>query len=301
MVAHGIHLQAAPPVPHMKIRSGLKIRTRWGRLRSAFEQVETHDELDRLRQAVGRLEARQLIPPKPGLAGQEFSVYSQGGEDGIIQFLIHNIAVPRRIFVEFGVQDYREANTRFLAVNDGWAGLVMDSDPANVRAIRNHRHWWRLNVTAAHAFVTRENINALLLEHGISGEIGLLSIDIDGNDYWVLEAIDVVSPAIIVVEYNYRFGADRAVVVPYDPAFDRARAHPSRIYFGASLKALCQLAERKGYAFVGCNGFGVNAFFVRSDLMNDRLQKLTSDAAYVEGTFREAFGPDGRPGSIDHD
>jgi len=97
MVAHGIHQQAAPPVPHMKIRSGLKIRTRWGRLRSAFEQVETHDELDRLRQAVGRLEARQLIPPKPGLAGQEFSVYSQGGEDGIIQFLIHNVAVPRRM------------------------------------------------------------------------------------------------------------------------------------------------------------------------------------------------------------
>lgn len=285
----------------MKIRSGLKLRTRLARARRAFAQLDRLDELDHLRLALGRIEARQLNPPGADLASQEFKVFSQSGEDGIIQHLIRHVAIPRRVFVEFGVEDYREANTRYLAVNDGWSGLVLDSDPENVRAIRAHPDHWRLNVQAAQAFVTRENINELLLEHGMSGEIGLLSIDIDGNDYWVLEAIDVISPAIIVVEYNFRFGAERAVVVPYDPHFDRAAAHPSRIYFGSSLRALCLLARRKGYEFVGCNTFGVNAFFVRSDLMTDELAKLSADAGFVAGSFKEALGADGEPGALDHD
>lgn len=285
----------------MKIRSGLKLRTRLARARRAFAQLDRLDELDHVRLALGRIEARQLNPPGADLAGQEFKVFSQNGEDGLIQHLIRRVAVPRKVFVEFGVEDYREANTRFLAVNDGWSGLVLDSDPENVRAIRVQPDHWRLNVQAAQAFVTRENINELLVEHGVSGEIGLLSIDIDGNDYWVLEAIEVISPAIIVVEYNFRFGADRAVVVPYDPHFDRASAHPSRIYFGASLQALCLLARRKGYEFVGCNSFGVNAFFVRSDLMTDELARLSADAGFVAGSFREALGADGKPGSMDHE
>lgn len=285
----------------MKIRSGLKLRTRLARARRAFAQLDRLDELDHLRLALGRIEARQLNPPGEDLASQEFKVFSQNGEDGIIQHLVRRVAIPRRVFVEFGVEDYREANTRFLAVNDGWSGLVLDSDPENVRAIREHPDNWRLDVQAAQAFVTRENINELLLEHGMSGEIGLLSIDIDGNDYWVLEAIDVISPAIVVVEYNFRFGADRAVVVPYDPHFDRAAAHPSRIYFGASLQALRVLARRKGYEFVGCNSFGVNAFFVRSDLMTDELAQLAANAGYVAGPFREALGADGKPGAMDHE
>ena len=109
---------------------------------------------------------------------------------------------------------------------------------------------------------TLENINELLVEHGIRGEIGLLSIDIDGNDYWVLEAIDAVSPAILIVEYNYRFGADRAVVVPYDPAFERARPTPHASTSVRRSRRSASSQSRKGYEFVGCNGFGVNAFFV---------------------------------------
>jgi hypothetical protein len=113
-------------------------------------------------------------------------------------------------------------------------------------------------------------------------------VDIDGNDYWVWQAIDCVNPAIVVSEYNFRFGANKAVTVPYDASFVRTKAHYSNIYYGASLKALCILADRKGYAFVGCNSAGNNAFFVRKDLKPDSLKELTPEEGYVAAQFRES-------------
>lgn len=141
-------------------------------------------------------------------------------------------------------------------------------------------------------FVTRDNINETIAEAGISGDIGLLSVDIDGNDYWVLEAIDVVSPRILIVEYNSTFGPDAAVSVPYDPWFDRTKAHPSNLYWGASLAALCLAADRKGLAFVGSNSAGNNAFFVRRDLLGD-LVPLTPQEGWVDARFRESRDPQG--------
>ena len=135
---------------------------------------------------------------------------------------------------------------------------------------------------AVEAFVTRDNINALIVWQGIASEIGLLSIDLDGNDYWVWRAIDVVSPAIVVVEYNHRFGRDLAVTIPYDENFKRGGRYPV-YYFGASLKALCLLGGRKGYAFVGCNSAGNNAFFVRKDLKPDSIKELTVEEGLCRG------------------
>ena len=146
---------------------------------------------------------------------------------------------------------------------------------------------WRQNLRAVEAFVTRDNINALISGQGLGGEIGLLSVDIDGNDYWVWQAIDVVSPALVVVEYNHRFGRDLSVTIPYDENFRRGGRYPV-YYFGASLRALCLLGARKGYAFVGCNGNGVNAFFVRRDRMTPALRELTPEEGYVAGSFTES-------------
>jgi hypothetical protein len=143
------------------------------------------------------------------------------------------------------------------------------------------------------AFVTRENINDLLRQNGLSGEIGLLSVDIDGNDYWVWEAIEAVRPAIVICEYNWRFGAERRVTVPYDPAFVRGRAHHSMVYYGASLAALEALGTRKGFDLVGCSSGGNNAFFVRCDLRPAALPALGAGEAYVAGSFREARLPSG--------
>ncbi|HEX8691509.1 MAG TPA: hypothetical protein VF746_03645 [Longimicrobium sp.] len=256
------------------------------------EAVETH--LMFIREALGRIEARQTAERAgQSLWENEFKVYSQWGEDGIIQFLVRTVPVANRVFVEFGVENYTEANTRFLLVSDGWSGLVMDGDADQIGEVKRSREYWMYNLKAVHAFVTRDNINSLLAENGLSGEIGLLSIDIDGNDYWIWEAIRVVEPTIVVVEYNYRFGPEAAVTIPYADDFNRFSAHPSRIYYGASLRALCLLAERKGYDFVGCGRNGVNAFFVRKDRRPSSLPALSAAEGYVPGTFAEPQERDG--------
>ncbi|MEI9804964.1 MAG: hypothetical protein WDN48_11495 [Pseudolabrys sp.] len=255
-----------------------------------FRRIDAIEaRVEKIQESLGRIEARQIAAEKPAsLRDAEFRVFSQWGEDGIIQYLVQRVPVGRKIFVEFGVEHYAEANTRFLLVNDNWSGFVIDGSEANVRRIRAEPIYWRHNLKAECAFVTRENINALLSDHGISGDIGILSIDIDGNDYWVWEAIEVVDPRIVIVEYNARFGAERAVTVPYDPNFIRSSQLGAMTYYGASLAGLEKLGKRKGYSLVGCNAAGNNAFFVRTDCLVDDVKPVTAAQAFVAAKFREA-------------
>ncbi|PZO38698.1 MAG: hypothetical protein DCF19_15970 [Pseudanabaena frigida] len=253
------------------------------------QQQQINLTLHKIQESLGRIESRQLdISCNNELAGNEYRVFSQWGEDGIIQYLLKNVKVSRNIFVEFGVQNYTESNTRFLLINNNWSGLVIDGNLKDITYIRHDPIYWQYNLKAVHSFITTDNINQIISENGIKGDIGLLSVDIDGNDYWVWQAINVINPAIVVSEYNFRFGATKALVVPYDSNFVRTQAHHSNAYFGASLKALCLLANRKGYAFVGCNTAGNNAFFVRKDLKPDALKELTSEEGYVAAQFRES-------------
>lgn len=259
-------------------------------LRERVRQVgRLENRLELIQESLGRIEQRQLRALNlPGLQANEFRVFSQWGEDGIIQRLIAELQVDRKVFIEFGVQNYTESSTRFLLVNNNWSGLVIDGGQDHIDFIRNDPIFWQYNLKAECAFITRENINELIGKNGIRGEIGLLSVDIDGNDYWVWEAIDCVSPVITIVEYNARFGPDEAVTIPYDPSFVRSQAHHSMLYFGASLKALCVLGNKKGYAFVGCNTAGNNAFFVRRDRMTAGLRELSAAEGYVRNQFRES-------------
>ncbi len=222
----------------------------------------------------------------------EFKVFSQFGDDGILQYLIHQTRPEQKTFIEFGVANYSEANTRFLLVNDNWSGLIIDGDARAMSALCADEIYWRYDLTAVGAFITRENINQLFLDNGFGGEIGLLSVDIDGNDYWVWEAINAVNPVLVVAEYNSVFGAEYAVTVPYDPAFQRTKAHYSNLFWGVSLKALCLLAEKKGYAFVGCNSAGNNAHFVRKDKIG-KIPVKTPVEDYIESKFRESRDTDG--------
>lgn len=233
-------------------------------------------------------ELRGLKDPIP-LRESEFRAFSQFGDDGIIQYVTSRIDLPavERRFIEFGVENYREANTRFLLLNDNWSGLVMDGSESHVASIRSEQIHWRHDLTALARFITRENINSIIEEAGFSGRVGILSIDVDGNDYWIWEALTTVNPAIVIIEYNGIFGSREAVTIPYQAEFVRQNAHYSYLYWGTSLPALCHLAARKGYIWIGCNSAGNNAYFVRNEYAGAFCQP-SLPADFEQAKFREA-------------
>lgn len=238
----------------------------------------------------GRL-LSELIKTKQNIANfstVEFKVFSQWGDDGIIQWLIHNIDLPHQTFIEFGVEDYQESNTRFLMMNDNWSGLVIDASTSNIDLIIHSDYFWKYNLQAQCMFVDIDNINDAITASNLEKDVGILHIDIDGNDYWIWQAITVISPIIVIIEYNSIFGIDRAISIPYDRQFYRTNAHYSNLYYGASLRALCQLSTQKGYTFIGCNSAGNNAYFVRRDRLNSSVRETTVEAGYVCSQFRDS-------------
>ena len=252
------------------------------------QRIDEHDR--RLR----NLSHTLLVSRYPGIAqsvrfkdeinAYGFKCFSQNNEDGILLYLFSKIGVINRRFVEFGVQDGRQCNTANLSLNFGWSGLLMEADARHVEAAKRF-YQDMLGVSAVNAriiqgFVTAENIDTLLLENNLKGEIDLLSIDIDGNDYWVWKAISAVTPSVVVIEYNAAFGADRSVTIPYDPSFSVHDGNARSIYYGASLAALAKLAAQKGYVLVGCDSNGVNAFFVRRELAEGKLPEVPVCDAY---------------------
>ena len=163
----------------------MKLSKFFQRLYSVADELATLvDRIERLQEAVGRLEMRQLdqIQSK-NLHDYEVQVFSQWGEDGILQFLINNASIKNHVFVEFGVGDYSESNTRFLLKNRNWSGLIIDGSEKNLQKIRQSDLPWKYDLRTEHAFITRNNINQLIARNNIGGDIGILSIDIDGNDY----------------------------------------------------------------------------------------------------------------------
>jgi hypothetical protein len=221
-----------------------------------------------------------------------FKVFSQWDEDGIIQYLISKLPVKNHTFIEFGVENYQESNTRFLLMNDHWQGLVLEASSGDIEHIRKDPIYWQYDLQAKNAWITRSNIDSLLSTAGFDKDVGLLSIDVDGNDYWIWDALSSVRPRIVIVEYNSLFGI-KPVVVPYREDFDRTKAHFSRLYYGSSLGALNCLAKRKGYILLGSNVWGHNAFFVRSDVAGN-FRPVAPEQAYVASKFRESRGRDGR-------
>lgn len=228
----------------------------------------------------------------------ELKVFSQFGEDGLIQHIINKLNLPEHLhnFVEFGVEDYQESNTRFLLENNNWSGLLFDGSKTNIEFIQNHRKWWKHDLKAKKEFITRENINTLLLENGYCGEIGLLSIDIDGNDYWIWEAITEVEPQIVIVEYNSKYGNEKSLTIPYKSDFQRSKLNNS--YYGASISALEFLAQKKGYILIGSNTAGNNAFFVHKKYSSIFLQSNAKEV-WKEAKYRENRLDSGELCSID--
>ena len=179
----------------------------------------------------------------------ELKIFSQFGEDGIIDYLIGSLKIKEKNFIEFGVENYEEANTRFLLESRNWRGLIFDSSQEHIKFIREKNYFWRQNLIAKCEFINAENINSLIQKYNGDKEVGLLSIDIDGNDYWIWKALNVVVPKIVVIEYNARLGQEQSIVIPYKKNFNRIKEHHSSIYFGASLMAIYELAKEKNYSW----------------------------------------------------
>ncbi len=259
------------------------------KIKQVIQLVKSYEErFNKIDLALGRIEMRQ----NEGIHSQnindyEFKVSSQWGEDGIIQYLIKNIEIENKIFVEFGVEKYTESNTRFLLQNNNWKGLVIDGSEENISYIKNDPIYWRYNLKTQCAFITKDNINELITKNGIHGDIGILSVDIDGNDYWIWEAIECVSPRIVICEYNALFGNKEKVSVPYKADFIWTNEHFSNLYWGTSLAALEFLGKKKGYTLVGVNSAGNNAFFVKGNFAHS-LNITTAEKAYVYSSFRQS-------------
>jgi len=196
-----------------------------------------------------------------------FKVYSQNDEDGIIQEIFARIGHGSQVFVEFGVETGLENNTLKLLL-EGWSGLWLEGSERDVQKINTRFSdviaQGRLQVR--NAFIDRDNLNGLIGQFR-QGEIDLISIDVDGNDIHFLEVLEVVSPRVIVIEYNGKFPPPMSIAQTYNAAH-RWRGTD---YGGSSLAAIAKVAEHKGYALVGCNITGANAFFVRHDLLGDKF------------------------------
>ena len=219
----------------------------------------------------------------------EYRVISQHREDGIIDHLLDTIGVLDGTFVEFGFA-ITECNCMNLVLNRDFRGLFIDgSERVCSDAEAALRYLNKPKVNVVNAFLSTENINKIITDNGPTGEIDVLSVDIDGNDYWLWLAIDAVNPRIVVAEYNASFGDQRAITIPYDPEFVRYDRHSSGFYHGASLAALQRLGVQKGYQLVGCDFTGVNAFFVRNDLMTPDIKPISVADAFMENRGRVKY------------
>lgn len=212
----------------------------------------------------------------PRLEEVGFRAFSQNDEDGILLYIFSLIGMQNRMAVEICAGDGIESNTANLIINHGWTGLLFDGDEASVE--RGQKFYVSSKDTQVfpprlvHAWIEVENVNRLIQENGFEGEVDLLSLDLDGVDYWIWRAINVITPRVVVLEYHNIWGPDRSVTVPYRRDFDRHDTHPD--YCGASLPAFVKLGREKGYRLVGCNRYGFNAFFVRAGVGEDVLPEI---------------------------
>jgi len=228
---------------------------------------------------------RQLLSSQgealPSLKEVGFKVYSQTDEDGILLFIFSIIGITNKKCVEICAGDGMECNTANLIINHGWSGLLFDGNPELVGRGKAFYGSNKATYVDPPAFICswikRDTINGLLEENGFKGEIDLLSLDLDGVDYWIWDALEIITPRVVVLEYQDIIGPEKSLAVPYADDFN-AYVYPTTEgapnFCGASLAAFVKLGRRKGYRFVGCNRSGYNAFFVRNGVAEHQIPEI---------------------------
>ncbi len=222
------------------------------------------------------------IGPEPGeqqptmsLSRFELRVLSQNGEDGVLAEIFRRVGAPARYFVEFGVESGRQGNCVYLADIAEWGGLFIEANPPLYREL-NRKYAASPRVLTLEAMVTPANVEEIFSRVGVPAEPDVLSIDIDGGDYWIWEAIANYRPRVVVIEYNSTIDPSRRLVQPRERT-----SWDGTDFFGASLAALRALGESKGYRLVHTDLTGLNAFFVREDLAGERFSQ--ADRAPARG------------------
>ena len=221
----------------------------------------------------------------------DFKVFSQNGEDGIIDYLLFSLHIEKPKFIEIGVGDYYESNTRFLFERSSGDGLIIDIIDNFQKRVEKNIRLWRGNLKILNRKIDSENILATLKEFNFFDNIDLFSIDVDGIDYWILEKMPKKFCKLIVAEYNPYFGSNLEISVPNDKNFDRSKYHHSNLCFGASLKSIINLLDRKGFVFLGTNLFKNNAFFVNSDFKDNLFLEIPNNNelnSFTNASFRES-------------
>jgi len=226
----------------------------------------------------------------PLLSETGFRVFSQFEEDGLLLFIFSIIGMDNKTFVEIGSDDGINSNSANLYFNFGWNGLFIDSNLKSIKIgvsfFNKYPHPWFYKPKFKCAKVNRENVNDLIKNSGICGEIGLLSIDIDGNDYWIWEAINVITPKVVIIETHIEFGLN-SIVVPYKPDYVFPGKHP--IYHGASPVAMNKLARKKGYRLVGANELGFNFIFVKNGVADEFLHEVTVESVLTHPSVKASY------------
>jgi len=250
--------------------------------------MSTHstDSSAQIGQVLLRLQYQDLVRrgiDLPTFQDVEFRCYSQNGEDGILLYMFALLGTTNRKVIEICAGDGIECNAANLLINHGWQGLLIDGDAAQVERGRtfysNCRNTWVAPPTFVNAWITADGVNALVADQGFGGPVDLLSLDIDGNDYWVLKALECVTPRVIVLEFNGGCGADLSVTMSYQSDF-RLDYNVQPYRCGASLGAFVKLARARGYRLVGVQSRGFNAFFVRNGI---------GEAVLPERSVRECY------------
>lgn len=226
---------------------------------------------------------RQLasINKLPNFQDTGFHVYSQTDEDGFLLFIFSLIGSTNKKVVEICAGSGLECNAANLIINHGWQGLLFDGDPDNIRIGKGVFSFLKTTSNKppilVNAWITAENINDLITQHGFSNEIDLLSLDIDGIDYWIWKSINCIKPRVVILEYNTYWSPEESMTVPYDIEF-KAKIINNAYYCGASLRAFVNLAKELGYRLVGSNTHQYNAFFTRNDIGTEIFPEVSVES-----------------------
>ncbi len=227
----------------------------------------------------------------------DFKIFSQNGEDGIIDYLLYSLKILKPKFVEIGVGDYSESNTKFIFDRTSSEGLIIDIIENFEEKVKKNTKIWRGNLTIVKRKINSDNILSTLEEFNFFKDIDLFSLDIDSIDYWVLEKLPKKFCKIIVVEYNPYFGSDLKISVPNIKNFDRSKYHYSNLCFGASLKSYIDLLTDKEFTFLGTNLFRNNAFFVNNDfidMLSIKIPDTQNLNRFTDAQFRESRNQNNR-------